>query len=229
MPLWSVPIEGGYYDLARLAARKWMDADVQVVGDSGKEGLLRSETFAHLKSAPDVRRAAIALLERLNQAAHLDEPRYKPCRMLPQVYDDSGPERKITSFGFAEARLGGTFTADAGGPPRATLAERAYALGPSHKALEDALKALAEDDWVGWYKVWEIARTELGSIPADAVSGAEIKLFKWTANHPDAAGATARHARLRDQAPSDPMPEYQGKAIAARLIECIVRDIESRE
>jgi hypothetical protein len=228
MVRWAVTLAGGHYDLEDLAARTWSDAAVER-NETG--WLLRSPLFERLSSASDVHSAAGGIVKRLNDAAGLDFQRYSGVRRGDAVFDDAGDERKTTTFARADVRSGGRLgIVGAGGVPAPTLAERAYALAPKHEALDDALRAFGAADWIGWYKVTEILEDEgVDPVAEECVTASELTRLKWTANHQDAAGDGARHARLHTDPPPEPhMTEFEGQGVAGRLIGCLVRHIEQR-
>lgn len=228
MTRWSVPLAGGYYDLRFLAECQFGDADVTW---SESETLLTSPIFEPLQQAGDVFRSAQRVLSRMNNVGRLGDQRYRWVQLNDTVFDDSAPKRKTTKLVRAEFRSGSKLTAVInGGVPGPTLAERAYALAPTHKALEDALRAFGAADWVGWYKVVEILEDErVDAVAEDCVTASELNRLTWTANHPDAAGDGARHARMNTDPPPEPhMSELEGQGVAGRLIECLVRHFEQQ-
>ncbi len=45
----------------------------------------------------------------------------------------------------------------------------------------------------------------------------ELKRFTGSLNHPDASGNKARHARLKNKPPTNPMTESEWRAFAEKL------------
>ena len=95
-------------------------------------------------------------------------------------------------------------------------------LARKDKNVQDAMRLWGKDSesWSGLYRVYEIIRADVGGDKAlrNWVCGDHLGLFRRTANHQDAAGDEARHARKGDQPPSKPMPLKE----ARRLIETLL-------
>lgn len=71
------------------------------------------------------------------------------------------------------------------------------------------------------YKIDEIIKSEgrLAAVMHSAgVSDEERRLFKQTADHPDASGANSRRARNKQQPPKEPMSIHQARAMISKLV-----------
>ena len=78
-----------------------------------------------------------------------------------------------------------------------------------------------EQDWGQLYKVLEIiegAGVIHDVLRAAGVSKPKLKLFTRTANHQAASGRAARHARLREQPPKNPMPIQEARSMIRQLL-----------
>ena len=74
-----------------------------------------------------------------------------------------------------------------------------------------------EPDSTAIYKVYEIINDDLKRRIYMLASKDELKRFKGSLNHPDASGDKARHARLKDPPPKNPMTEREWRAFAENL------------
>jgi hypothetical protein len=88
----------------------------------------------------------------------------------------------------------------------------------------DALYFLqrADASWAELYKVGEALHAAIGSdeiVARGWASEAELRLFRKTANHQDAAGRDARHARKAGKdAPSSPMALEEARELIRRIV-----------
>jgi hypothetical protein len=64
-----------------------------------------------------------------------------------------------------------------------------------------------------------------GHLQAGWATNRELNLFKRTANHQDAAGSEARHARQRQQPPATPMPVHQAEVLLQRILRSWLDDL----
>jgi hypothetical protein len=73
-------------------------------------------------------------------------------------------------------------------------------------------------DWFHLYKVFEIVKSRTDIKGSGWATAIEIRRFTWTANHPGAAGADARHARRTTNPPARPMTLAEGDALIERIL-----------
>jgi len=87
----------------------------------------------------------------------------------------------------------------------------------------EALEILAVEptNWVRLYKVYEIIRDAGALEPARQAVGTsnnELERFTRTANHQQASGSEARHARLNADPPRNPMSIEQARDLIGQLL-----------
>jgi hypothetical protein len=118
-------------------------------------------------------------------------------------------EVSVVVVGTAEARLGlsATITATAStggvpGPPPIPEGQRQLARAAAHPDADDLLALIGTAGAFGWAPLWkalEIIKVALGGKTAllgtGWVTADDLDAFGYSANHPDASGADARHAR----------------------------------
>lgn len=79
-------------------------------------------------------------------------------------------------------------------------------------------------DWVNLYRIFEIVASDVGGM--DKISEmkwatkSKMRLFKHTANSPEAVGLEARHGVQSEQSPKQPMKIFE----AQTMVKSIVRD-----
>lgn len=86
----------------------------------------------------------------------------------------------------------------------------------------DVAEALATfdrpHDWVNLYRVLEIIERRAVLVGSGWASGNEVGRFRRTANHPQAAGLDARHARSNAEPPARPMTPEEGVELVRRIV-----------
>lgn len=94
-------------------------------------------------------------------------------------------------------------------------------LAVTDKNVDDALYFLqrADPNWTELWKAYEVVRDDVGKIEAQGwASERDLSRFTGTANHQDAAGREARHARLATPPVADPMPLEEARALVERVV-----------
>ena len=75
---------------------------------------------------------------------------------------------------------------------------------------------------VNLYKLYEIVRDDVGNesamIQRNWATRNQLSAFRRSMNHPAASGAGARHARMEEDPPTDPMSEDQARAFVRGLL-----------
>lgn len=79
-----------------------------------------------------------------------------------------------------------------------------------------------ELSWVDLYKIYEIARDDVGNSNAllnkEYVVKKDLRNFTHTAQHPDAIGDAARHARISADPPKEPMSFTEANLLISTLM-----------
>lgn len=223
MARWRVQLQGDGVDLTGLAAAL-ADGPIRVVREGG-EFLLEAEELEHLSHRSQVRPAAERLITRLNGAMRLGNPSYQNVKLghLREQRADGTEEIsvfvepatiRIRASVLPVKILGGVPTKQLSDPARSYIAVAA-----GDPDADDALDLWANEphSWVNLYKVFEIIRARGGLDPG--VSESELRRFTHTANHEEAAGRHARHARLGSDPPRQPMTEFEAEALIRRLLQ----------
>jgi hypothetical protein len=68
------------------------------------------------------------------------------------------------------------------------------------------------------YKIIEVVKAAVGSIPGHWASRKKLKLLKYTSEHEKVAGPTARHARLANP-PKQPMSLDEARTTVRKILE----------
>ena len=93
------------------------------------------------------------------------------------------------------------------------------------KSVDKVLRLLGDDDlsWVNLYRLYEIVRDDIGGEKAIVSRGwcqpEDLRLFRWTANHPEASGDAARHGSRSESAPKQPMELSQAQTIIKTMVQ----------
>ena len=110
-------------------------------------------------------------------------------------------------------------------PPASPPAPRYLAIAARNADVAEVLTILGtpgEPHFVELYKVWEIVRHVGGmqaAMQAAGISENTMTRFTRTANHQAASGDNARHARLPQAPPPNPMPISEARAMIGRLVD----------
>lgn len=101
---------------------------------------------------------------------------------------------------------------------------RQLAVAARNADVAEVLKILGkpgEPYFVELYKVWEIVRHASGmqaAMQSAGISENTMTRFKRTANHQAASGDNARHARLPEAPPPNPMPIGEARALIGKFV-----------
>ncbi|MGH2356456.1 MAG: AbiV family abortive infection protein [Candidatus Limnocylindria bacterium] len=206
MGRWQAELRGDRVDLEGLAIA-FSDRPLRVFEDDG-QFWLEAEELEPLPHRVEVKPAAERLITRINGAMRLGNPSFQNVRL--GLLREHGPDGTTSTTAFVEPAsirlragvprptiLGGVPTTQLGDPARSFLAA-ATADPDADEALD--LWANEPHNWVNLYKVFEIIRARRGFDP----NTSELRRFRHTANHEQAAGRQARHARLGKEPPQEP-------------------------
>ena len=217
-------LDGHEFDLNALA-RLFPAGDPQVVTtDEGTFIEAAALDAVDFTDAARLVEVAAGILARLNGWAMLDDPGYRPVKLRNRFHRHRqatdthivlGDEARVRDeatvlvAGSAEARLGGLTatvrTASSGGvsetPPQPE-GPRQLARAATHPDADDLLALIGTAGALGWDPLWkalEIIKVALGGKAALLATGwitaDDHDVFGYSANHPDASGTDARHAR----------------------------------
>jgi hypothetical protein len=219
-------LEGHEFDLEDLARLLPTD-DVRVI----KEGDGFYLTAAELDNPTPGRafhEVAEELLVRVNGVGRLMRDGFAPVA-LKGHYEQDGNVSVVLSTATVRLRAHISATAtvydsDGNPVPQPPLASPAYiALAAQNPDVAEVLEIMGRPDPLSFadlYKVYEIIKHSGALNPAmnsAGVSEATTRLFTRTANHPEASGDAARHARSRDQPPARPMTLDEARAMLRSL------------
>jgi hypothetical protein len=227
MARWQVELTGHRFDLEELLG--WFtDPNCRVVADGGTFFLEAAELETQVGSA-DVHAAAQPVVKRMNGIAKLKSSSFRDVELGAGVRElDQGEQRRhvVLAVGTVEARAKVNAVlvkvGDSEPAPPSPGSQQTDAWMRAASGDPDAQEAVdlwsGAHDWSRLYKVYEIVRARADIMKAGWASRAELTLFKRTANHQDAAGSDARHARSRQHPPSSPMRLQEAEALLERIL-----------
>lgn len=227
-PGWWARLVGEKLDLEGLCEALGDRSPVQIRQVNGHY-YLRMEEFDRLNESADVETRASEVLRIANGAARVQYCDSREVRVdaVARVEPNGQIQHFVhLSVGIcARGRVSATLTVN-GEPVRAapepTIAERAVAAALNDSQAERALRIFGRDgvDYRELYHVLEIAEAAIGSrIYSDgAVTQAEVRRFKHTANSVHALGEQARHGHEATQPPAEPMSFADAQALVGRVL-----------
>lgn len=228
---WEARLRGHSFDLDTLT--DLFCVGEPTVGADGERHYLRSSTFDGLTDVSAVKERAVELLDYMNGIARVLDPSYRTVELTGAFDSEDG---RAVVIGAAAARIRTRAQAAGvvvGGEPQ----PRALPRGPKYVELARSDPDVAEAvgyiasglDPVRLFKVFEIIRHDVGNSEAIQrmgwTSSRAITRFTAGVNRPEAAGSEARHARMRGDAPSDPMDPPQARRF---LIDLMHRWMDSK-
>lgn len=100
---------------------------------------------------------------------------------------------------------------------------RYLSIAGANRDVAEVLEIMSAErlNWTDLYKIYEIIQDSgmLETVTQTAcMSNRDITRFTRTANHQEASGAEARHARLSQEPPSNPMTIEQARGMIGRLV-----------
>jgi hypothetical protein len=217
-------LEGHELDLAALA-RDFPSGDTKIVVDDRTylETTVLDDLFDDAGRLIDGRhliQSVADLLARINGLSMLEDARYRPVRLRNRFVVEKGTadvsitgqsetqvrEHTVVVVGTAEARLGGLVTTGGSGSPATStpVGPRQLARAKANSDADDLFALIGNAGAMGWDTLWkalEIVRAAVGGKAALTATGwvtaDDLDVFGYSANHPDASGVDARHARRR--------------------------------
>ncbi|GLW90155.1 hypothetical protein [Actinokineospora globicatena] len=222
-------LDGHELDLAALA-HHFSTGDPRVVSDDEGTFIEASalETIGFDNSAGLVDTASHILAE-LNGAARLEDPGYRPVKLRNRFHRAPSDTHTLTSdearlqehatvlvVGAVEARIGlsttvtGKSIGSIPGPAPEPKQRKHLTRAAAHPNVADLLTLIGRTEDLSWDVLWkamEIVRADLGGTAAllatNWITADDFDVFGYSANHPDASGPAARHAR---RPPGTPPP-----------------------
>ncbi|MGH2660134.1 MAG: hypothetical protein ACRDHS_10835 [Actinomycetota bacterium] len=228
MTKWQVELTGERFDLEELPSL-FTSPDFRVLDEEGAF-YLESSVLDVLEESGAVSHEAERILPILNGAAKLKISNYRNVELGSGIVeiDATGRRRhQVIRVGAAETRakafpvtvrLGGVEPVPPAPGTRAT--DKWVELAAQDSDVAEALATLGSrpHDWFNLYKVFEIIQSRADFKGNGWASDKEVSRFTWTANHPEAGGDEARHARLSQKPPARPMTLGEGDAFVAQLL-----------
>lgn len=228
MARWQVEITGHPFDLEELSG--WFtDPNFRVVEDGSTFFLEAAELERQVGSA-DVHAAAQPLVKRMKGIAKLRSSSFRDVELSAGIreLDEQGEQRRHVVLAVATVEARAKVNAvlvkvgDSEPAPPSPGSQQTDAWMRAASGDPDAQEAVdlwsGTHDWSRLYKVYEIVRARADIIRAGWASRAELTLFKRTANHEEAAGSDARHARSRQPPPPSPMQLHEAEALLERIL-----------
>lgn len=209
-------LAGHQFDLDALA-RHFPTGDPRIVVEDGRTYLQASALDHAFQDGGRLVTLASDLLAQLNGHAMLDDSGYRPVKLLNRFVD--GPTRThhvvgdeartrehvAVVVGTAEARLGALTARIAinGVPVTPTpTGPKRLASAAANSDAHDLFALIGNSGALGWDPLWkalEIIKVAVGGkaalIDIGWVTDDDLDVFGYSANHPDASGVDARHAR----------------------------------
>ena len=242
-PRWHVRLKGEAFDLEDLGELV-ASPDLRVIKE-GADFFLESVTFERLGGSVAVLEEAQRILPWLNGAAKLKRHGFRDVDADGHLIEFSaggGQKKELVLGGSITPR--GRVTHVVVEPatldlririPTPPIVVDGQPMSPEPGTLEtdrwlelaardpDVAEALATfgsrpHDWVSLYRVFEIIERRADIVGSGWASRKETERFTRTANHPDAAGPDARHARSSVQPPPRPMTPEEGIELIRRIL-----------
>ena len=228
---WELEIAGDPWVLEQLSQALQSD-DIKLLSSNATFSLV-GRVFDGIADERDARSIAEEKLSRLSGIAMLTLQLRSPLQITSVTHiDDSGHAKSyITTVHVAtiETHMSCVVT-DAQGnvisrdPSPESLAT-SFNLAGLDKSVDKVLRLLGDGDlsWVNLYRLYEIVRDDVGGEKAIASRGwcqpDDLKLFRWTANHPEASGDSARHGSIRQDPPEKPMELAQAQTLIRTMVQ----------
>jgi len=229
-------LEGHTLDLEDLASLL-PSSDVRVVREGDGFHLSAAE-MDNPPSGKTFHEVAERLLVRANGVGRLMRPDFTPVALTGR-YDQEGNVHVVLEPATLvfRAHVGTVTVLDSNGNPVPSpdpCGPAYIALAAQNSDVADALEIMGRPQSLNFaelYKVYEII--EHSGHMKIAMTSAGIgkpaaRLFARTANHPEASGEAARHARSTQQPPSKPMTLSEARGMICSLVTAWMADINSR-
>ena len=225
---WKALLLGDAGDLESLRTI-FGEGDPKLSVDDEGTYALESSAFDSTEAVESME-AAKRILEMMNGAAKVQDPSYRAVRLAGRFHSKDGHQHVVVLADTVKlrsrVRLRSTgFVVGAGGvpvDPPPTPARLWPGLAQGNQNVADVLRLLAPDDldWMALYKVVEVVRADVGGTTTIFGNGwvteDEWKRFGTSANHPEASGDMARHARMPGH-PKQTMALAEGRRFVLEL------------
>lgn len=211
--------------------RELLEGVFDEVGFSLDGDFLVSDKFEALDEPVEITKLLDSLRDRINRLSEADpdlDMRFQSGSIHQETADGVTARHSVTvAVGVGAITAAGQAVVVANGPKTGSEAERAEQelrrkVARASKILEaddEVLRALEllKGGPVDTYKAWEIIRDDLGRRRYKFAPEPEFKRFTGSLNHPDVSGQNARHERLKNPPPKNPMTEHEWRSFAKRL------------
>jgi hypothetical protein len=233
---WAAQLAGDTSDLSALA-QSLTGTEINVFHD-GRDYVLTSDRFTPADDAAVVHQKAESMVALLSGGSRLALDATESIRVgaVYQLHNDGRrdtfifSEPAVISFRMISPTVRMTY---ADGTVKefhpADPIKQWMALALSNDAVAKVLRILSSGtlDWVNLYRILEIIATDVRGFESIVSNGwgtnASIKLFKRTANSPDAVGIDARHGATTTQPPAKPMSISEAQALINSIVHAWLR------
>lgn len=222
---WKVQLEGREKGLEELSDS--FDEDPRIF-EEDEEYYLWTSDFEQFDDSGDIQDVGENIVRTIRHLGELDSLSIKNLNISHVVeIQEDGSEREVVHLSAAGIAIGeGSARFSINGEELPPRAESTYEY--TKLALKDAkVQELIElrdkgDHWANLYRIYEYIQDNIESehniVEQGWCSKSEKRLFKHTANSPEAIGHEARHGKPRASAPSDPMDHAEAKSLIDTLI-----------
>lgn len=217
-------LAGDNFDLQDLADLL-PSGEVRVIREGDRFYLAASELDS---TSADISLSEVArkLLLMVNGLARARNPSFRPAGLAERYGEDGKPDRVMLSARLeVRAQMRATLAVlggDGDPVPQPSPGPGFMALTVTNSDVTEVLGIMGQPpSWMELYKVYEIIRHAGGlkaAMKAAAITTTSMSVFTLTANHQDASGADARHARLPQLPPIKPMTMGQAQTMIGQLV-----------
>lgn len=198
--------------------------DVRVVKEGDQFYLTSTALDAAGDDAASGYDIAQRLLTQICGMARARDPDFKNVKLTGRYQD--GEQTHVVGLAAtleirAQIRGAGVVAGDDVPPP--PRGARYLSIAGANRDVAEVLEIMSAErlNWTDLYKIYEIIQDSgmLETVTQTAcMSNRDITRFTRTANHQEASGAEARHARLSQEPPSNPMTIEQARGMIGRLV-----------
>lgn len=217
---WRVLLEGHQFDLDVLA-QLFTHGELVVSTDDDGYHYVTGDEINAATTAEDALQRATRQLPLLNGIGRGTDPTYHRVSLAGTVVNEGQPQDRYV---FAECKMESRSRLTVGGQS-AAVATPLMSKAAADPALMEAITRLGASpnaSWIDLYKIFEVLKDAAGGQAAlqqrAGVTKTELSRFTLTANHPEGSGDLARHARLGQQPPANPMSLEEGQGFVRHLI-----------
>lgn len=234
MTEWLAGLKGQDVDLNKLTAL-FRSPDLNIRQEEHSYWL-RSLSFSTLIEAQDVLSTARETVERVNGAASIFLPEYRPVDVggITRIDQDGRNHQYIFPSSLnLQIVLGRPIVfVEGGSPPPSPPSEPELATlyAQTNPQVAKALRIFSrEHTWDNLYKIFEIVQSDTGNtiFTRGWVSKKQASRFEHTANSVTAIGDAARHGVERHQPPHNPMTQTEAISFVRGLLAAWLRSKQS--